>query len=166
MFFTFTFLLFPPLTALCPDLSDPANGTVTQSGNSEDDTATYTCSDGYELVGSEVLNCQSDGTWDDSPPVCRREFFPRAPCSWYIRCFLPILTALCPDLSDPANGTVTQSGNSEDDTATYTCSDGYELVGSEVLNCQSDGTWDDSPPVCRREFQFFNLYQHNVFSLF
>ena len=69
--------------------------------------------------------------------------------------FLSILTALCPDQSNPANGVVSQSGNSEGDTATYTCNDGYELVGSETLNCQSDGNWDDVPPVCRREFQLF-----------
>ena len=42
---------------------------VSQSGKSEGDTATYTCNDGYEVIGAPVLNCQDDGTWDDSPPV-------------------------------------------------------------------------------------------------
>ena len=57
--------------ALCPDLENPFNGVVTQFGVSEGDTATYSCSDGYELVGAKVLHCQNDGTWDNSPPVCK-----------------------------------------------------------------------------------------------
>ena len=35
------------------------------------DTATFTCSTGYELVGDSTLTCQSDGTWDSPPPVCQ-----------------------------------------------------------------------------------------------
>ena len=62
------------VTVLCPDLDNPINGTVSQSGNSEGDTATYTCDSGYELVGHQVLNCQANGTWDTSPPICRCQF--------------------------------------------------------------------------------------------
>ncbi|CAI8054234.1 CUB and sushi domain-containing protein 1, partial [Geodia barretti] len=116
----------PTCRSLCHDASNPANGVVSQSGNSVGDMATYTCNDGYELVRSPVLTCQNDGTWDNSPPVCK---------------------PLCPDLSNPAPGVVSQSGKSEGDTATYTCNDGYEVIGAPVLNCQDDGTWDDSPPV-------------------
>jgi hypothetical protein len=118
----------PVCKPLCPDASNPANGVVSQSGNSEGDTATFVCNDRYELVGSPVLTCHDDGTWDNSPPVCK---------------------PLCPDASNPANGVVSQSGNSESDTATFVCNDEYELVGSPVLTCQNDGTWDDNPPVCK-----------------
>ena len=62
------------LLALCPDQDNPANGVVSQSGNSEGDTATFVCNDGYELVGAPVLTCQNDGTWDENPPVCKRRF--------------------------------------------------------------------------------------------
>ena len=37
------------MTALCPDASNPANGVVSQSGNSVGDMATYTCNDGLDL---------------------------------------------------------------------------------------------------------------------
>ena len=57
-------------TALCPDLSDPANGMVSMTANSVGDTATFTCDAGYELNGADVLTCQSDGTWDNPPPTC------------------------------------------------------------------------------------------------
>ena len=56
---------------------------VSLTGTSIGDTATYTCNEGHKLVGAPVLNCQSDGMWDNSPPICKREFIPRAPCSWY-----------------------------------------------------------------------------------
>ena len=45
---------------------------VTISGNSDGNTATYTCDQGYELVGAETLTCQSIGAqWSDPPPVCQ-----------------------------------------------------------------------------------------------
>ena len=61
--------------------------------------------------------------------------------------------AVCPTLGNPTNGVAGLSGTSVGDTATYTCDSGYELVGLPVLTCQDDGTWDNSPPICRREFQ-------------
>ena len=61
--------------ALCPDLSYPANGVVTVMGTSVGDTASYTCNDGYELIGSMSVTCTSDGTWSDEPPMCRRKQF-------------------------------------------------------------------------------------------
>ena len=43
---------------------------VTLSGFSTGDTAIYTCSVSFELVGDPVLHCQDDGTWDNPPPAC------------------------------------------------------------------------------------------------
>ena len=61
--------------ALCPDLSNPANGMVTITGNSAGDTGSYVCDPGYELIGPMTLTCTDDGTWSDEPPVCRRKWF-------------------------------------------------------------------------------------------
>ena len=55
----------------CPNYTDFKNGRVSLSGVSVGDTATFTCNDGYELVGDSSLICLSDGTWDSSPPVCQ-----------------------------------------------------------------------------------------------
>ena len=122
---------------------------VSLTGTSIGDTATYTCDDGYELVGVQVLNCQSNGMWDNSPPICRRELQILQSARHH---FLSILTALCPNLGNLANGEVSLSGNSEGDRATYACNEGYELVGTPVINCEDGGTWDDPPPTCTREF--------------
>ena len=33
--------------------------------------ATYSCADGYELVGEENRTCLVDGTWTGAEPQCR-----------------------------------------------------------------------------------------------
>ena len=48
---------------------------------------------------------------------------------------------------------VTMTGNSAGDTATYTCDDGYELIGSTTVTCMDDGTWSDEPPMCSRKLE-------------
>ena len=52
-------------------MTDFKNGKVSLSGVLVGDTATFTCNDGYELVGDSVLYCRSGGTWDNLPPVCQ-----------------------------------------------------------------------------------------------
>ena len=93
---------------------------------------------------------------------------------WNIRCIIKsslpyqviliISIALCPDLSDPANGMVSMTGNSAGNAATYTCDAGYELIGSKTVTCMDDGTWNDGPPMCRRK-QFI-LHNHCMVILY
>ena len=65
----------PSYAALCPDPNDPVNGAVTFTGNSIDNTATYTCNMGFELVGSATATCTLDEvvTFSPEPPECRRK---------------------------------------------------------------------------------------------
>ena len=63
----------------------------------------------------------------------------------YLNFFLP---ENCPILPDPENGMVTLTGVSVGDMATYTCNDGFELMGVQKLTCQEDGTWDNPLPLC------------------
>ena len=37
---------------------------------SYEDTCSFTCNTGYELIGSEVMICQSDGNWSLSEVAC------------------------------------------------------------------------------------------------
>ena len=68
-----------------------------------------------------------------------------------------IFIAPCPLLADPANGAVSVTGFSFEDSATFTCDSGYELVGLAFIGCGSDGSWSGQPPICRRKLHFTSL---------
>ena len=63
--------------ALCPDPVDPVNGMVIFAGNSVNDTTTYSCNMGFELVGSANVTCTqvdvNSAGFSPAPPVCRRK---------------------------------------------------------------------------------------------
>ncbi|XP_065899233.1 uncharacterized protein [Dysidea avara] len=124
----------------CPSLTDPNNGVMTCSLGDDgvpsyENTCSFTCNTGYELIGSDTWTCQSDGSWSGSDDVCRR---------------VP-----CPSLTDPNNGTITCSLGDDgvpsyEDTCSFTCNTGYELTGSDTRTCQSDGSWSGSDTLCNQ----------------
>ena len=63
--------------ALCSDPAVVDNGTVTFTGNSIGDTATYSCNSGFELDGAVTTTCtavdENSAEFSPQPPVCRRE---------------------------------------------------------------------------------------------
>ena len=67
--------------ALCPDPPGIVNGMVTFTGNSVNNTATYTCDPGFELCGDPTSTCTAalDGNSASfpavPPPECKREYF-------------------------------------------------------------------------------------------
>ncbi|XP_078662291.1 sushi, von Willebrand factor type A, EGF and pentraxin domain-containing protein 1-like [Branchiostoma floridae x Branchiostoma belcheri] len=110
----------------CPQLTPPLHGGMT-GFDSYQDVKHFTCDTGYNLVGSEEMTCQADGTWSGSFPTCT--------------------IAQCPELRPPADGTM-QGCNSYQGVARFTCNPGYGLVGEASVTCQADGTWSSSAPVC------------------
>ena len=40
------------------------------------------------------------------------------------------------------------------DTCNASCNTGYELTGSDIRTCQSDGNWSGSDAMCSREYLF------------
>ena len=77
----FTFLA----VALCPNPADIANGMVTFTNTSIGDTATYTCSSGFELIGSATTTCTqvdvNTAVFPPPPPMCRREYYRNMHCT-------------------------------------------------------------------------------------
>lgn len=64
-------------------------------------------------------------------------------------CFsISIVIITCKKLTDPVNGIVEQLSNLAGSLATYTCRDGFSLVGVDTRICQSDGLWSDEEPYC------------------
>ena len=61
----------------CPSLTNPNNGVHRCSLGDDrmlsyEDTCSFTCNTGYELIGSDTRTCQSDGSWSGRNAMCRR----------------------------------------------------------------------------------------------
>ncbi|KAM9329386.1 sushi, von Willebrand factor type A, EGF and pentraxin domain-containing protein 1 [Gastrophryne carolinensis] len=92
----------------------------------------YTCYHGYEIVGTAVLACEEDGTWNGSAPACTP-----------IECNIPVA---------PENGSVYYTDNTLGSIIHYKCKPGYELIGSDTSTCLSNRKWSDEIPQCAMIF--------------
>ncbi|XP_064386873.1 sushi, von Willebrand factor type A, EGF and pentraxin domain-containing protein 1-like [Halichondria panicea] len=125
--------LLPTLTNGVISYSDGSTG-IRPVGT----TATYSCTNGYRLVGEAMRTCGSEGTWSGSAPVCQQ--------------------ITCSDLSTLANGDINYGAGSTnsrpvDTVATYSCNFGYTINGGSTRTCESDGNdkvWSGSPPTCQQ----------------
>ena len=64
----------------CPEVNDPTNGSasIEHRVRGVGDIVEYTCSSGYDLVGSSSRTCLPDGTWTENTPQCiRRKYIMR-----------------------------------------------------------------------------------------
>ena len=55
----------------CGRLSGPTNGDVSFTSTSVNSKATYSCNNGFLLVGQTTRICQSNGEWSRIAPVCK-----------------------------------------------------------------------------------------------
>ncbi|KAM4808468.1 sushi, von Willebrand factor type A, EGF and pentraxin domain-containing protein 1 [Rhinophrynus dorsalis] len=88
----------------------------------------YTCYSGYEVIGTPLLACQDDGSWNGSAPVCAA-----------IECRIP---------TAPENGVIHYSERTVGSSVHYDCKPGYELTGSDKRICLSNREWSNEIPVC------------------
>ena len=51
----------------CGEQADPQHGQVVVAGRNYQDTASFTCNQGYTLVGLSQLSCQASGRWSGEP---------------------------------------------------------------------------------------------------
>ena len=73
-----------------------------------------------------------------------------------------LFIALCPELTAPANGNVTVTGQSVGDTATYSCDAGFVLDGNASRTCTmldpDASDWSLMAPVCISKFNITCTY--------
>ncbi|KAM4722851.1 E-selectin-like [Rhinophrynus dorsalis] len=114
----------------CELLNAPENGQVIcQDGSNYNSKCSFTCAEGFDLVGLSELQCLSSGKWASSPPLCE--------------------AIQCPSLNAPENGKVECQGESDyNSKCSFTCAEGFKLIGSSELECSSSGKWTSSPPTC------------------
>ena len=144
-------------TALeCDILEPPSDGQVSQTGTLAGSVATYSCNQGFTLVGEETRVCQANGEWSDEEPFCKGK-----PVVWVSRAtsaawpfwallFLSI-GLICGSLPNPKNGQVTFGSTRVGSSATYRCDKGFVLVGKSSRVCQANGEWSSTEPQCQRK---------------
>ncbi|NXH27220.1 CR1L protein, partial [Myiagra hebetior] len=96
------------------------------------DTVTFSCSPGYALQGPRSSTCGPDSRWNPPLPQCKKE-------------------VKCPRPPSIANGL--HSGQSSDKfsrgvTVSYSCKEGFELLGNVSITCTGSGVWSRPLPRC------------------
>uniref|UniRef100_A0A2I2YF15 p-selectin n=1 Tax=Gorilla gorilla gorilla TaxID=9595 RepID=A0A2I2YF15_GORGO len=93
----------------------------------------FHCTDGYEVNGPSKLECLASGIWTNKPPQC--------------------LAAQCPPLKIPERGNMTCLHSAKafqhQSSCSFSCEEGFALVGPEVVQCTASGGWTAPAPVCK-----------------
>ena len=66
----FNQVLLNPLVVDCGNLQAPLNGNVQYKDTTLGSTATYSCDQGFILMGPQQRNCKSQGVWAGNAPSC------------------------------------------------------------------------------------------------
>ena len=139
----------------CGRLSAPLNGSLQGSATTFPNTLEFSCDEGFTLGGSALRKCQANATWSGKTAICRGIM--RNYDIQLIRLDIPlrsfILTYLfvardCGYLPAPMNGTVAGGQTTYPNKLSYSCDEGFELVGSSVRQCEADGNWNGLQPTC------------------
>ncbi|KAM9148148.1 membrane cofactor protein-like isoform 2-T2 [Pangshura tecta] len=134
-------LLLPPLPGArgrsCKQL-ELENGRVDLTSLKVGTTATFSCNEGYRLIGTTSAKCVASGNevdWDKEVPVCQA-----------IPCLPP------PDITHGSH--TGQSGEefSFGSAVTYKCDQGFSLIGEASIHCTTkdnvNGEWSGPSPEC------------------
>jgi DNA-binding beta-propeller fold protein YncE len=95
------------------------------------------CKPGHQLEGNTtVIQCQSDGTWYPTPGKCIPQHEETAFCKY-------------PERNSSYNENNPKKEQYEaGDQLVIKCKPGYQLKGSSVIDCRSDGIWHPRPGTC------------------
>ncbi|KAL7859361.1 hypothetical protein SRHO_G00145080 [Serrasalmus rhombeus] len=89
---------------------------------------TYSCNEGFKLIGASKRTCSGDETFQPSPPLCQERS--------------------CGSLPDIPNGKfLLEQGIEFGATAVAQCNMGYYLVGQQYRHCEHAG-WSGRNPTC------------------
>uniref|UniRef100_A0A3Q0S3V3 Selectin E n=1 Tax=Amphilophus citrinellus TaxID=61819 RepID=A0A3Q0S3V3_AMPCI len=108
----------------CPALYDLENGFVSCGEDidmrfSYKNTCSFSCAQGYRMVGPSRVTCTSAATWSQQIPHCE--------------------VVRCPLLETPHPLGV---------VCNFTCDEGHELQGAFSMECTNPGHWTSRPPTC------------------
>ena len=86
----------PPPIQQCGVPGSPANGRVNFLTQDVGSIASYSCDNGFSLVGEKFRECQSNLQWSDSVPICTRKFTQLCTCTYLcVRNTIPFDIIIC-----------------------------------------------------------------------
>eukprot|EP00058_Branchiostoma_floridae_P008085 XP_002593573.1 hypothetical protein BRAFLDRAFT_125152 [Branchiostoma floridae] len=117
----------------CGDPGVPANGQRQGSRFTFGSRVTFTCDEGYILIGTNQQQCMADGRWSPSSlPVCQ----------------VPTQQS-CRDPGTPDHGTRNATNFLPGTVVRFQCQDGYHILGPTSLVCDpATLSWNGQPPTC------------------
>uniref|UniRef100_A0A3Q4FXA6 Sushi domain-containing protein n=1 Tax=Neolamprologus brichardi TaxID=32507 RepID=A0A3Q4FXA6_NEOBR len=130
----------PSHTVLCPALQNLTNGFVSCGEDADmrfsyKNSCSFSCDQGYHLVGASRVTCTSGGTWNQQIPHCEA-----------ILCQNPEREA--PLIMQCSESVTELRPNS---TCSFSCEEGFELQGANTIKCSEDGQWNKNTPTCTCE---------------
>ncbi|XP_051818518.1 sushi, von Willebrand factor type A, EGF and pentraxin domain-containing protein 1 [Antechinus flavipes] len=112
----------------CKDPGKTDNGHSSGNIYTVGGEVTFSCEEGYQLIGVTKITCLESGKWSHQIPFCEG-----------ISCGSPIVPENC-----SIEGSTFTYGNK----VIYRCNKGYKLFGEKESFCLANGVWSHSPPTC------------------
>ncbi|CAH1245581.1 CR2 [Branchiostoma lanceolatum] len=127
------------------------------------DSLTVECNAGFLAVPTNVITCQTDGTWGPTVSCFDADFLMAGPVMMDMGFEegkldevtpppLVVPDKVCAFPITPVHGNMQVSGMNIGATATFWCDPGFKLTGADTLHCedkgQTTGSWSDLYPLC------------------
>uniref|UniRef100_A0A3P9BKR8 Selectin E n=1 Tax=Maylandia zebra TaxID=106582 RepID=A0A3P9BKR8_9CICH len=118
-------------TVQCPALQNLTNGFVSCGEDADTrfsykNTCSFSCDQGYHLVGASRVTCTSGRTWNQQIPHCEEREAP--------------LIMQCSE---------SETELRPNSTCSFSCEEGFELQGANTIKCSEDGQWNENIPTCK-----------------
>ncbi|WAR22293.1 CR2-like protein, partial [Mya arenaria] len=120
--------------AECDHVPSVLNGSIVggdQSPYVEGQNVTYNCTSGYTINGTTTISCNGSGVWSETPS-CLKD---------------------CDSVPSVLNAEIVGGNLSsyvEGHTLTYSCTNGFTMMGTPTITCDATGAWT-VPPSCQKD---------------
>ncbi|KAL2089453.1 hypothetical protein ACEWY4_014141 [Coilia grayii] len=130
----------PPLCEAvhCPAVEAPQYGQIScnkdvSASSSYPNQCSFTCEDGFHMIGVSAISCTTSGMWTHQPPLCE--------------------AVRCPAIEAPQYGQIScnkdaSASSSYPNQCSFTCEDGFHMIGVSAISCTTSGQWTHQPPLC------------------
>jgi CUB/sushi domain-containing protein len=113
----------------CKDVLNLENGVIFGTTNTSFQMEVrFSCDNGYHKIVDSIMECQLNGKWKGTVPICSRR--------------------VCPKLEEVDNAIRKIRPHGQTYLAEYECKEGYEIHGASRLFCRNDNRWSSKIPRC------------------